>query len=201
MRIPNLKFALPLILALMAGVVAGRELGTREARDKIAAALGITDAKTIHIKSIRGQVGGDVIVDATFDAGFHFTTDKNGNWVASEVRTGDRNWESIELITTAIKKEKALRTAADLRTLATALEAFKRDRGFYVEANTGAALIDNLAPNYIGTVMRLDAWSHEFLYKGTASSYTLSSAGPDGKPGTSDDIVMKDGKLVEGAYE
>ncbi|MGH9822952.1 MAG: type II secretion system protein GspG [Blastocatellia bacterium] len=201
MRTPNYKLALPLIIALFAAGAAGRELGTREARDKIAAALGITEPRRIHIKSIRGQVGNDVIVEATVDAAFHFTTDKDGKWAASEVRTGDRNWESIELIKTAITREKALRTAADLRTLATALEAFKRDHGFYVQATTGAALVDNLAPKYLGTVIRLDAWSHEFLYSGAESDYTLSSAGPDGRPGTSDDIVLQNGKLVEGAVE
>jgi hypothetical protein len=105
------------------------------------------------------------------------------------------------LIQTAVRKEKELRTTADMRTLATALEAFRRERGFYVEADTNSALVDNLAPRYLGTIIRLDAWSREFDYKGTASAYRLSSFGPDGKPKTGDDIIFENGQLLKGATE
>ena len=115
--------------------------------------------------------------------------------------TGDRNWESIELIQTAVRKEKALRTTADLRTIATALEAFRRERGYYVVADTHAALIDNLAPRYLNAIIRLDAWSHEFQYKGSDSGYRLASLGADGKPDSGDEIVFENGQLVKGASE
>jgi hypothetical protein len=154
----------------------------------------------VHIKNI-SRTGSDAIVVAQFDAAFRFTSDKDGKWQAVEVRTGDRKWESIELIQTAIQKEKTLRTSADLRTLATALEAFRRDNGSYVQAGTCSALIDNLSPKYLGSVIRLDAWSREFDYKGASGSYRLTSLGPDGKAGTDDDIVFENGRLVKGASE
>ena len=50
-------------------------------------------------------------------------------------------------------------------------------------------------------VLRLDAWSHEFTYNGNATAYRLASGGPDGKPGTPDDIVVENGKLVQGATQ
>ena len=117
------------------------------------------------------------------------------------MRAGDRKWESIELIQTALRKEKALRTGAELRTIATALEAYRRDKGSYVQADTGSALIDHLAPSYLSSIIRLDAWSRELNYKGSATSYRLSSLGPDGKPDTDDDIVFENGRLVKGALE
>lgn len=183
-------------------MTAARQLGAREARLKIAEALGLASADDVHVKAIsNGPLGGDAVVEARFDAAFHFTTDKKGNWVASEVRTGDRRWESIELIRTAVQKEKILRTTADLRTLATALDAFRRERGFYVAAETGGALLDNLAPVYLKAIIRFDSWSNEIRYSGAASRYRLSSSGPDGRPDTDDDIVIENGVLLKGAVE
>lgn len=188
-----------LVLSLIAVAVA-RELGAREAREKVAQALGLDKADNVHIKNI-SRTGSDAIVEAQFDAAFRFTSDKEGKWQAVEVRTGDRKWESIELIQTAIQKEKALRTSADLRTVATALESYRRDNGSYVHADTCSALIDNLAPKYLDSIVRLDAWSREFDYKGADGAYRLVSLGPDGKPGTADDIVFENGRLVKGASE
>lgn len=189
-----------LILSLIGVAAVARELGAREAREIIARSLGLDKPDNVHIKNI-SRTGSDAIVEAQFEAAFRFTSDKDGKWQAVEVRTGDRNWESIELIRTAIQKEKTLRTSADLRTLATALEAYRRDNGSYVEAGNCSALIDNLSPKYLVSVIRLDAWSREFDYKGESKSYRLASLGPDGKPGTGDDIVFENGRLIIGASE
>jgi hypothetical protein len=187
-----------LALSLLWVVAFARELGAREARQKIAAAVGLDKPNSVHIKTISSGMGGEAVVEAQFQAAFRFTQDKQGDWNVVEVRTGDRRWESIELILTAIRKEKVLRTTADLRTVVTALEAFRRERGFYVVADTGAALIDNLAPRFLGSIIRLDAWAREFQYRGTAEGYSLGSVGPDGRPDTPDDIVFKNGQLVGG---
>ncbi|HKF57255.1 MAG TPA: type II secretion system protein GspG [Blastocatellia bacterium] len=190
-----------LVLLLILGIGVARELGSREARDRIAQALGIGEPGRIHVKSISLTGKNDAVVEATFDGAFHLSADKDGNWSVTEVRTGDRCWESIELIRTAIRKEKILRTTADMRTIAAALEAFHRDHGSYVQGTSGAVLMDNLAPRYIEKLVRTDAWSHEFQYQGGRSGYRLASPGPDGKPGTGDDIVYQNGKQTLGASE
>lgn len=177
------------------------ELRSRDARKAIAEALGFDKPDGVRVKSVGSPVSGDAIVEATIEAGFHLRQEKNGRWTAVEFRTGDRRWESIELIKTAVGKEKALRTSADLRTIATALEAFKRERGQYIAAETSALLIDQLAPRYLPLVIRIDAWSNEFEYKGTPSGYRLASWGPDGKPGSGDEIVIENGQFVKGAGE
>jgi hypothetical protein len=197
---PRALVMIALALSFIGVAAIARDLGAREARERIAQAMGFDKAENVHIKNISAS-GSDAIVEAQFYAAFRFTTDKEGKWQAVEVRTGDRRWESIELIQTAIRKEKALRTTADLRTVATALEAYHRDGGAYVTAETGSALMDHLAPRYLNSIIRLDAWSHEFAYKGTAASYRLASLGADGKPGTDDDIVFENGQLVKGAGE
>lgn len=189
-----------LMLSLIGVAALARELGAREAREAIAKALGLDKPDNVHIKNI-SRTGGEAIVEAQFDAAFRFTSDKDGKWQAVEVRTGDRKWDSIELIRTAIQKEKTLRTSADLRTLATALEAYRRDNRSYVQAGTCSALLDNLSPKYLGSIIRLDAWSREFDYKGERASYRLTSLGPDGKAGTTDDIVFENGRLINGASD
>ena len=199
--LPRALVMIALALSFIGVVAYARELGAREAREKIAQALGLDKADNVHIKNISRGMGSEAIVEAQFDAAFRFTTDKDGKWQAVEVRAGDRKWESIELIQTALRKEKALRTGADLRTIATALEAYRRDSGSYVQADSGSALIDHLAPRYLSSIIRLDAWSGELSYKGSAAGYRLSSLGPDGKPGTDDDIVFENGRLVKGAID
>jgi hypothetical protein len=178
-----------------------RELRAREARNAIAEGLGFDKPDGVRVRSVSSGMGGDAIAEATIETGFHLKQDKDGNWKAVEIRTGDRRWESIELIETAVRKEKALRTTADLRAIATALEAFKRERGHYVAAEDSTALIDLLAPRYLPMVIRIDAWSNNLEYRGTTSGYRLASSGPDGKPSTGDDIVIENGQLVQGAED
>jgi Type II secretion system (T2SS), protein G len=195
--------ALLLVVVAILGVwvlTYARELGSREARLKIAQALGLDNVEQVRVESISPGMGG-AIVEAKIETAFRFTKDKSGNWLPVEIRAGDRRWESIEMLKAGIEKEKALRTTADLRTLATALEAFRRERGFYVVADTGSALVDNLSPRYLSPIVRVDAWSHEFEYKGTAAGYRLASTGPDGKTGTGDDIVIENGRVTKGASD
>ena len=184
-----------IVTAYAAGLSAG------EARKQIALALGFDKPDTVHIKTISSGIGGQAVVEATVEAAFRLQQDKEGNWKAVEVRTGDRNWESLDLMQTAIRKEKVLRTTADLRTIATALEAYRRETGGYVAAESGVKLIDRLSPNYLLHIIRLDAWSNELEYRGTAAGYRLASPGPDGKPNTGDDIVVENGQVVRGAGE
>lgn len=177
-----------------------RELGAREAREKIAEALELDSPKSVRIRDISKGLGGQAVVNATVDAAFRLV-EKDGNWQVVEVRTGDREWQSLELIHTAIRKEKILRTTAEMRTLATALEAFRREHGAYVVADSNSAMVDQIAPTYLNPIIRIDAWSREFDYKGTASGYRLASHGPDRMPNTGDEIVIENGKLVTGAAE
>lgn len=186
-----------IFLSLLAAVYAAG-LSAGEARKQIASALGFENADAIHIKTIGSGIGGQAVVEATVDATFRLQQDKQGNWKAVEIRTGDRRWESLDLIETAIRKEKVLRTTADLRSIATALEAYRREKGNYVAAENNVKLIDQLAPTYMQQIIRIDAWSREFEYRGTATGYRLASVGPDGKSDSGDEIVIENGQVVKG---
>lgn len=190
-----------LITFVAGGAAPSEKLSSHQARAKIAEALGADKADRVNVTSVAGNMANDAVVEATFSAAFHFTKTGRADWLPVEVRIGDRHWESIELISTAVRKEKILRTSNELKTLALALETFRREKGFFVQADSGAALIDNLAPAYLKSVTRLDFWSNEFEYQGTAARYRLASRGPDGKRDTDDDIVIENGAFVKGVSD
>lgn len=174
-------------------VVFGAEaLGTKEAREKIAKMDGLADLPNdnIKIKSVNVGPGSNAVVEAQIETAFKFTKTKAG-WQVTDIRLGAGQWESLEVMKAALNKEKTVRTQADLNSLKIAIEAFRKERGSLVPAKNIVELTDALAPTYILTVIRLDAWGHELIYSPTGTSYRLSSAGPDGKAGTADDIVLQ----------
>jgi len=149
----------------------------------------------VRIKSVKPGIGsGGVIVEAQIDAAFRVTRDKD-DWRVTDIRLGDREWESIELITEAVRREKIRRTTALLQQVADALESYRRERGNYVVAEDAGVLSDHLAPRYLREPVRFDQWGAALVYHGTTSGYRLISAGPDRKPETNDDLVMENGKL------
>ena len=109
-------------------------------------------------------------------------------------------------------RDRRERTLADLRALATAVEAFAVDSNVYPGPTDGVRTIEAIAPQlesiYIRTVPRLDAWGRPFLVWSDGTSYVLVSAGEDGVLDqsyiggyvgpTTDDLCFKDGQLVDG---
>ena len=89
-----------------------------------------------------------------------------------------------------MNSEKTARARAELESIATALESFRRERGSYPESKSEAALIDSLNPHYLARVIRVDPWHQPYEYEGTHASFVLRSAGPDEKPNTADDVVV-----------
>ena len=89
---PRALVMIALALSFIGVAAIARELGAREARERIAQAMGFDKAEVVHIKNISAS-GSDAIVEAQFDLAFKFTTDKEGKWQAVEVRTGDRRWD------------------------------------------------------------------------------------------------------------
>ncbi|HEX5704724.1 MAG TPA: type II secretion system protein GspG [Pyrinomonadaceae bacterium] len=193
----NLAFLLSILIAAGLSLFAFQtraagDLTPKEARRVIARLAGIElPSDAVRIKSI-SPMGNSAVVVAQVETAFRFVNDKD-KWRVAEVRTGDRRWEDMDLLIRALNTEKTSRVRAELETIATALEAFRRERGSYVEAKTEAALVDFLSPRYLARVIRLDAWHRPYEYEGGREAYVLRSLGPDGKSGTSDDVVLAKG--------
>jgi Type II secretion system (T2SS), protein G len=170
-------------------------LSVKKARELIQQIAGANMAKDrVVIKEVVGGVNGDMIVDAQIETSFRMTRD-NGDWRIAEIRLGDRQWESFELIEEAIAREKIRRTTLLLEQLAKALTAYQNKRGRFAETEDFAQLLDFLSPIYINRPPRFDLWGKEFTYRGTATNYRLISSGPDRKSGTKDDLVIENGVI------
>ena len=75
---------------------------------------------------------------------------------------------------------------ADLRTVATALEAYATDHNRYPEATDVSSLNSALVPTYVRVVPGNDGWAHAMRYSAWSSdgarvnSYAVASGGKDG---------------------
>jgi hypothetical protein len=76
------------------------------------------------------------------------------------------------------RKHPWRRAMADMRTIATALEARATDVNSYPDVDFDG-LPALISPTYIRTVPETDPWGTKFLYVGTAEHYRLVSAGAD----------------------
>jgi hypothetical protein len=168
---------------------AAGELTPKEARKVIARMAGIQlPSDAVRVKSIE-SFGTATVVVAQVETAFRFVNE-NDKWRVAEIRTGDRRWEDVETLVRALNAEKTSRVRAELETIATALESFKRERGSYIESKSEATLIDFLSPHYLNRAIRVDAWHQPYEYEGTRASYVLRSNGPDGKANTADDVTV-----------
>jgi type II secretory pathway pseudopilin PulG len=81
------------------------------------------------------------------------------------------------------------RTMADMRTFATAVEAYAVDHKFYPAARSAEQLIPKLQPEYIRQLPLQDGWGHPLRYQtwreqassGGADCFAIASAGKGGK--------------------
>lgn len=169
-------------------------LSVKQARELLQHLAGANLSKDqVQVKKVEAGIGsGGAIVEAQIETAFRVKKEKDG-WRIAEVRLGDRQWESFELIEEAIKREKARRTTALLQQLADGLTAYQKERGQFAATDEIASLLDFLSPRYLSAAPRFDLWGKEFEYRGSTTAYRLSSAGSDGKKGTKDDLIVENG--------
>src|SRR5947209_2022023 len=169
---------------------AAGDLTPKEARRLIARMAGVQlPSDAVRVKEV-SAMGNSATVIAQIETAFRFDKAGDGKWRVAEIRTGDRRWEDVDMLVKALNAEKTSRARAELESIATALESFRRERGSYPESKSEAALIDNLNPHYLSRVIRVDPWHQPYEYEGTSSSYVLRSAGPDEKVNTADDVII-----------
>ena len=172
---------------------AAGDLTSKEARRLIARMAGIElPSDAVRVKEI-STAGNSAVVVAQVETAFRMVKGDKDKWRITEIRTGDRRWEDLDMLMRALNVEKTARARAELESIATALESFRRERGFYPESKSEAALIDGLNPRYLARVIRVDPWHKPYEYEGSRSGFVLRSAGPDEKSGTPDDITITNG--------
>lgn len=137
-----------------------------------------------------GSSDASALIGVLVQLDFRLVRDRRG-WQVVAVKSGSRDWADIRAITAGVDQIKRSTATNELSLIAQALDSYRRERGFYVVSDKESVLIDHLSPKYLTPVIRLDPWSQPYQYDGQQMSYSLRSLGPDGKPNTSDDIVVK----------
>jgi general secretion pathway protein G len=102
---------------------------------------------------------------------------------------------AIPNLLSAVQRGKQKRTMADMRTLATAIEAYAVDNNMYIPGACAGGLFTadgktvaatsfaGLTPTYIAMPPRADGWGHALFYgvrATTLDAYNISSGGRDG---------------------
>jgi len=135
-------------------------------------------------------LGSSAVGEVAVEAEFLLERVAGGRWRVAGFTVAGRPGGDLAAILRALDERKAARARADLEEVRAALERYRTERGRYAEAPDFAALMDHLNPLFIGRVVRVDPWHQPYLYAPAAAGFSLSSAGPDGRPGTADDVTV-----------
>jgi hypothetical protein len=173
--------------------------GVRRARCLLGKLLGIeTPADAVRIQEVEPlsiplatQNSATVVAWITVNARL---LNAKGGWQVAELRTGNRDWVKLESLTAAVNDEKQKQARAELDLIRSALEKFRKDRGFYIVSDKQSVAIDFLTPRYLARVIRVDPWHQPYKYLGERDHFVLRSAGPDGKADTPDDILLSESR-------
>ena len=108
---------------------------------------------------------------------------------------GDSGERAAGQMLDALDRGKITGTKGTMEAIAQGLRTYSVDHSGYPEADSIDALMAELVPAYMRVAVTLDAWGGPISYRGEGDSFTLVSSGQDGNNGTSDDIVMIDGRF------
>jgi hypothetical protein len=192
-------YQLLLIACVALPACTSARLSHDEARKKIAA-IGqsnlIPDA--IEVRRIVSQTDTSAIAEATITLAFQFKrASKNSDWRVEAVRLGDRDWISLDELLAAINEGRRRTTSDSMQQLADGIEKYRAANGALPTARDITALSDTLHPRYMNVLVREDGWGHAIIYEVTGNAtYRLLSLGPDGRQGTSDDIVVSNSRAA-----
>lgn len=137
--------------------------------------------------------GSSVVGEFAVAASFRLERDARKRWRVASVSVGEGQLVEVGAFWQAVNASKGERAREEMRAIREALEAYRRERGFYVVAESEVVLMDHLNPRFIARVIRIDPWGRPYRYGGTRERYVLSSDGPDGQPNTPDDVTLAAG--------
>ena len=172
-------------------VWASSGLSAKQARELLRR-LGGAELKPdqVRIKTVSNGLNGNAVVEAQIETAVRFKQEKD-EWGIAEIRFGDNHWESVELLTEAIQREKTRRTELQMQQMVAAIENYKTEHGSYIVAETFDKMMEQLPGREVVKLLRVDYWQQPFNFQGTANSYRLVSSGADLKSGTNDDLIVE----------
>jgi hypothetical protein len=189
----NRALTLLVFCAVAASGCAGARLSHDEIRRQIADIGNSTLVpKSVEVRRVVSQSGDRAIAETTVELAFQFQRDTAASpWYISAVRLGDQDWVSLPDLVAAFNEGRRRQTAASLQKLAEGIASYRQRNGSSPAASNIVTLTDQLHPQYMTELIRLDAWGREIVYEsGSDNSFRLRSLGIDGQRGTVDDILF-----------
>jgi hypothetical protein len=184
-----MRFFFPLLCILLTAGCAGRKINNNNAKDVILElpqnTLEKKDLEVIHVTQISGT---EAIAETQLKTAFRLEKVKNA-WIVREVRLGHGQWEKVNNLAAALEAVKCDETRKMLDQVAEAVRKYRESTGNLPTFKDYIALSDQLSPQYLTPLIRLDSWRRPLeAERLNAETILLRSAGPDGKFGTADDI-------------
>ncbi len=192
LRAEFLRQAVSIILfSFLLTACGGRSLNKNAAQELIVKLPHQTlTKKDVYIESVTQAGERNAIVEAHLQTAFRFEK-TGGRWVLKEVRIGHGQWEDIDSFLRALDKVKIEETRALLDKVAEAIQRYREKNGKLPAFTDFETLTDALNPEYMTPLVRLDAGRRTILAEMIGlDTVRLTSAGPDGRFGTADDIVL-----------
>jgi hypothetical protein len=184
-----MRFLFPLLCILLTAGCAGRKIDNNNARDVILELPQSTlEKKDVEVIKVTQISGAEAIAETRLKTAFRLEKVK-GAWIVRDVRLGHGQWEKVNNLAAALEAVKADETRKMLDQVAEAVRKFRESTGNLPAFKDYIALSDQLSPQYLTPLIRLDSWRQPLeAERPNAETILLRSAGPDGKFGTADDI-------------
>jgi len=145
--------------------------------------------KDLTVTSFDQHGKDEAILVADVHTAFLMKKNSRGDWEVQSVRLGDRNWEDAKDFAAALQQVRLGRVKSDFEELANAIDKYRKQTRTLPAVQGIGPLVDLLYPAYMARAVRFDPWATEYDYRSNSGrSYTLTSAGPDRRFGTADDI-------------
>ncbi len=184
----SMRFLIPLFCILLAAGCS-RSISNDGARDAILEiprnALEKEDIEVVKVTRVGGS---QAVAETRLKTAFRIEK-VHGDWIVREVRFGHGEWQRVDDLAEALESVRTHETEAMFDRIAEAIRKYRESAGELPEFKDYVALSDRLSPAYLTPLVRLDAWRRPLRAERTQDgSILLRSDGPDGKPGTPDDV-------------
>jgi hypothetical protein len=181
------RAALAILFPLVMTACGGRLINKKTAQKIISSEAFL---KSVDVESVSQVTSGQAVVQTRIPAAFRLER-KGGEWVIREVKIGDNPWQKLEMVVAALNQLMKEETRKMLEQVASALDRYYAKNARLPEFTDYVGLSDALNPDFLTPLIRLDSWGQPLVaVRLSSSGVQLSSAGPDGKTGTQDDIAI-----------
>jgi hypothetical protein len=183
-----MKFLYLLFPVLLLSACGGRNIHTGKARDILISSPQETlEKEDIDVVKVIQSSGSEAIIETKLNTAFRIEK-VGGKWEVREVRLGHGQWEKIGNLMRTLELVKVEETRDMLDKIAQSIQAYRKATGALPEFTDYISLSDKLSPKFMTSLIRLDAWRRPLGASRTNDTIVIWSNGPDGNPGSSDDI-------------